>query len=62
MHGPQNVPFFRKRHFVLLVVRQDHHIFPGVAEVLVQIGRHVLDVVDASSQLAFLAKVVDPDK
>jgi hypothetical protein len=49
-------------HGVLLVVGQDHHVLALVAEVLVQVAAHVLDVVDAAAQLALLAKVVDADE
>jgi len=45
-----------------LVICQDNHVFPLIVEVVVQVRRHVLDVVDASSQLSSLPKVVDTDK
>lgn len=45
-----------------MVVCQDHHILPLVTKTLVKVGRHVFGVVDASSQLSLLAKIVDADK
>lgn len=45
-----------------MVICQDNHVFPLIVEVVVQVRRHVLDVVDASSQLSSLPKVVDTDK
>lgn len=46
----------------MLVICQDDHVFPLVVEVIVQVRRHILDVVDASFQLSSLPKVVDTDK
>jgi hypothetical protein len=46
----------------LLVIGQDDHVLALVAKVLVQVAAHVLDVVDAASQLALLAKVVDSNE
>lgn len=62
MHCPQDVLLRRLAHGILLVVGQDDHIFSGITKVLVQIGGHVFDIVDASSQLPSLAEVVDPDQ
>ena len=62
MHSPQNVLFRRLAHGVLLIVGQDHHVFTGVSEIAVQVTRHVFHIVDASSQLPFLSKVVDTDQ
>ena len=47
---------------VLLVISQDDHVLPFVAMVLNQVLRQVFGVVDASTQLALLAKVVDADQ
>ena len=62
VHGAQDVGLGRLAHGVLLVIRQQDHVFAGVAEVLVEVGGHVLDVVDAAAQLPFLVEVVDTDQ
>ena len=62
MHGPYNVDLGWLRHGVLLIVRKDDHVFPSVTKVTIEICRHVLHIVDASSQLASLAKVVDANQ
>jgi len=62
VHGAEDVGFGWLGHGVVLVVGQDHHVFSGVAEALVEVGRHVFDVVDAAAELATLAKVVDPNQ
>ena len=62
VHGAEEVGFGGLGHGVLLVVGQDDHVFASVAEVLVEVGGHVLDVVDAAAQLAALAEVVDADE
>ena len=62
VHGAQDVRLGRLAHGVLLVVGQDDHVLARVAEVLVEVGAHVLDVVDAAAQLAALAEVVDADE
>lgn len=62
VHGAQDVGLGRLAHGVLLVVGQEHHILALVAKELVQIGAHVLDVVDAAAQLPALAKVVDANQ
>lgn len=49
-------------HGVLLVIGQHDHIFSLVAEKLVEVVGHVLCVVDASSELTFLAEVVDANQ
>lgn len=62
MHRPQDVSLRRLAHGVLLVVRQQHHVLARVAEVLVQIRRHVLDIVDTTTQLALLPEIVDSNQ
>lgn len=62
MHRPQNVGFCRLTHGILLVVSQNDHVFTLVPEVSVQVARHVLDIVYASSQLASLTEVVNSDQ
>lgn len=62
VHGAQDVGLGGLAHGVLLVIGEKDHVFAGIAEVLVQVGGHVLDVVDASAQLAFLTEVVDADQ
>jgi len=46
-------------HWILLVVGEDDHVLTLIAKVLAQIRRHIPNIVDASSQLTALAKVVD---
>lgn len=62
MHRPQDIGLGRLAHWVLLVVRQSDHILPLVAEKLVQVRAHVLDIVDTSAQLSSLAEVVDTNE
>jgi hypothetical protein len=62
MHGPQDVLLGGLAHGVLLVVGKDNHVLALVTKMLDQIRRHVPDIIDASSQLAALAKVVDADE
>lgn len=62
MHGSQDVGFCRLAHWVLLVVGQKHHILALIPKMLIQIARHVLHVVDTSSQLSALAEIVDADQ
>lgn len=59
VHRSQYVLLRWLTHWILLIVRQDDHIFSGVSKVLVQVSRHVLNVIDTSPQLSSLAKVVD---
>ena len=58
VHCPQYVHFRGLAHRVLLVIREDHHVLPLVAEMPIQICRHVLHIVDAPPQLAPLAEIV----
>jgi hypothetical protein len=53
VHGAQDV---------LLVVGQSDHILALVTKGLHQVVGHVLNIVDATSELALLAKVVDADQ
>lgn len=62
MHGAQDVLLGRLAHGVLLVICEQDHVLPLVAKVLDQVRGHVADVIDAASQLAALAKVVDADE
>ena len=62
VHSPKNVCLGRLAHWVLLVIGQEHHVLASIAEVLVQVGRHVLDIVDTSAQLTFLAEVIDTNQ
>lgn len=62
VHGPQYVLLGWLAHGILLVVREDDHILALVPKLLDQVGRHIPDVVDASPQLAALAKVIDADQ
>lgn len=62
MHRSQDIRFSRLTHGILLIVREDNHILSGVAEVLIQIGRHIPGIINAPAQLSLLSKVVDPDQ
>jgi hypothetical protein len=62
MHSSQDVLLRRLAHGVLLVVRQDDHVLSLVPKVLDQVRRHVPDVVDASSELTALTKVINADQ
>ena len=62
MHRPQDICFCRLAHRVLLVVGQGDHILALVTEGLHEVVGHVLNIVDATSELTFLAKVVDTDQ
>jgi hypothetical protein len=62
MHGTQDVLFRRLAHGILLIVRQDNHVLAFVAEVLDQVARHVLHIVDASAKLPSLAEVIDANQ
>lgn len=62
VHCPEDVAFLGLRHLILLVVCQDHHVFSGIAKVLVKVSRHVFDVVDATTQLSTLAEVVNANE
>ena len=62
MHGSQNILLRGLAHWILLIVGENHHVFSLVAKVIVQIGGHIFDIVDASSQLPSLPEIVDPDE
>lgn len=47
---------------ILLVISQDDHVLSLVVVALHQEGRDVVYIVDTSTQLAFLAKIVDTDE
>lgn len=62
VHGPQDVRLGRLAHRVLLIVGEKNHVFALVAKVLVEVGAHVLDIIDTSAQLAPLPEVVDANE
>lgn len=62
MHSPQDVLLGRLAHGVLLVVGEQDHVLPLVSKVLNQVRGHVAHVIDAASQLAALAEVVDANE
>lgn len=62
VHGAQDVLFGRLAHWVLLVVGQGDHVFALVAKSFHQVVGHVLNIVDATSELALLAKVIDTNQ
>jgi uncharacterized membrane protein len=57
-----NVFAGRNHDRILLVIGQDDHVLPLVVIALHQEGRDVVYVVDTSTQLALLAKIVDADE
>lgn len=59
VHGSEYVLLRRLAHRILLVVCQDDHVLSLVAEVSIQVGRHVLHIIDASTKLATLPEIVD---
>lgn len=61
-HCSDDVVLGRVFSGVRLVIGQDYHILPLIVVALVEESRHVLSIVDASSQLALLSKVVDTDQ
>lgn len=62
MHSAQDVLLGRLTHRVLLVVGEQDHVLPLVSKVLNQVRGHVAHVIDAASQLAALAEVVDANE
>ena len=62
MHCPEYVSLGRLAHGVLLVICQENHVLSLVVEMAVQVGAHVLHVVDATAELSALAEVVDADE
>lgn len=62
VHGAENVRLGRLAHGVLLVICEENHVLTGISEVLVEVCRHVLDIVDTSSQLTLLAEVVNSNQ
>ena len=61
-HRSDDVVLGRVFSGVRLVVGQDYHIIPLVVVALVEESRHILSIVDTSSQLALLSKVVDSNQ
>lgn len=59
VHGPEDIDLGRLAHGVLLIIGQKNHILASIAEVLIQISRHILNVIDTPAQLTLLAEVVD---
>ena len=59
VHTSQNVLLYRLAHRAMLIVGKDDHIFPFIAKVLDEIGRHVPNIANASPKLPALTKVVD---
>lgn len=62
MHSLNNILLCRLTPRTLLIIRQNNHIFTLVLEPLMQESRHVLDIIDAPSQLSSLTKVIDTDQ
>lgn len=62
MHCSEEILLGGLTHGVLLIIGENDHIFPFIPELLIEICRHVFHVVDASSQLTALPKVVDTNE
>lgn len=62
VHSAQDIRLGRLAHGVLLIIGKEDHVFARVAEILVQICGHVLDIVNTSAQLTLLAEIVDSDQ
>ena len=62
MHCSKNVGLVRLTHGILLIISQDDHIFSRISKVLVQVRGHVLDIVDASSELSSLVEVINANQ
>lgn len=62
VHGTKNVCLCRLAHRVLLIIREKNHIFTGISKVLVEVCRHVLNIIDTSSQLALLTEIVNSNQ
>ena len=62
MHRSQYVLLCRLAHGILLIIGQDDHVLSRIAEIAVEVSRHVLHVVDASSQLSSLPEVIDTNQ
>ena len=62
MHRSQYVLLCRLAHGILLIIGQDDHVLSCIAEIAIKVGRHVLHIVDASSQLSSLSEVIDANQ
>lgn len=62
MHGTEDVLFRGLTQWVLLVIREDHHVLSPISEMLNQVGRHIAHIIDTPSQLTTLTEVVDADQ
>lgn len=61
MHRSEDVRFGRLAHWILLIIGQDHHVFSRVAEIVIQVCGHVLDIVNTPTQGSALVEVIDAD-
>lgn len=62
VHSTQDVGLGWLAHGVLLVIGQNDHVLACIAEVLIQVCRHVLHIVDAPAQLTLLSEIVDTNQ
>lgn len=62
VHCAQNIGHGRLACINVRVIRQNHHVFPPITKVLIEVVGHVLDVVDATPELSALPEVIDADK
>lgn len=62
VHSSENVRFCGLAHRTLLIICKKNHVPSLVSKMLVQISRHVLDVIDTAAQLATLVEVVDSNQ
>lgn len=62
VHCLNNILFGRLAPWVLLIIRQNNHILTLILEPLMQESRHILDIIDTSSQLPTLTEVIDTNQ
>lgn len=62
MHGSEKILFCRLAHGILLVISEDNHILPLIPKTVDEICRHVLHIVDTTTQLTALTEVVDANQ
>lgn len=62
LHRAHDIRLRRHAHGIFLVVRQNNHVLPPIAEFLVQEVRHVRDIIDAAAQGVRLSEIVDADE
>jgi len=62
MHCPNDVCLCGLAQRIGLVVGQDHHVLSPISVTLIQEGRHLRNIIDATPQLVRLSNVVNTDE